>query len=409
MKAINTIRFKYATINLIFYALLLVATPFIMLQNYLQGFIRELSSATVTVGRQEILLIPVLLFLVAGVTGVIFRRSLSRKVFMVVAIVVSLLLLGQWISDYYIDYKIYDLQNNWHYGAYAFFSFIVYSRFKQKNYSVHRIYWLVFGISAGISFFDELFQHRMSQRIFDLSDVAKDMWGVFLGVILIHFLVENESLKSFFSEIRKEKWKDYFRNASPVLFLTGVFSFSFLTVSSMLTEKRYGWGVGLISLLLAVLFFLLFHSWKGKTRNVLRGILVFLLLAQVVSFGINYKKDFIFHNNFLTIYKGIPLPFFDVIFYPDQTFRLADKKAMFNKTDKERLMQYEPDILLIGSGENGEGGNGFPWKEKSHFIYNKHNDRIVQVMIHDSRTACIQYNRLMREGYRVLFVMHKNY
>ena len=100
--------------------------------------------------------------------------------------------------------------------------------------------------------------------------------------------------------------------------------------------------------------------------------------------------------------------FFDVMFYPDKTFRFVDKKTEFNKTDKERLLKYEPDIILIGAGKNGEGGNGFPDKNKSHFIYNAFNNHAVQVMIFDSRTACIKYNELSKKGFRVLFVLHKS-
>ncbi len=109
----------------------------------------------------------------------------------------------------------------------------------------------------------------------------------------------------------------------------------------------------------------------------------------------------------MTIYKGLPLKFFDVIIYPDQTFRFVDKKTEFNKTDKELLLSFEPDILLIGSGVHGGGGNGFPYKDKSHLIYNPENKKPVQVIILNSREACIKYNELLENNHRVLFVLHK--
>ena len=100
--------------------------------------------------------------------------------------------------------------------------------------------------------------------------------------------------------------------------------------------------------------------------------------------------------------------FFDIMFYPDKTFKFVDKKTDFNMTDKSIMLKYEPDIILIGSGKYGEGGNGFHYKDISHFIYNPLNNQGVQVIILDSATACIKFNELREKGYKVLFVLHKS-
>ena len=177
---------------------------------------------------------------------------------------------------------------------------------------------------------------------------------------------------------------------------------------SLLTNAEFVYTVLGITILLFLPVFFVFHYWKGKVKKWIRTILAILIGAQLAVFAIFYSHNFIFHNNFLTIYKGIPLVFFDVVFYPDHTFRYADKKTEFNKTDKETLLKYKPDILLIGAGENMEGGNGFPFKEKSHFIYNKCTNSAVQVIVLDSKSACKKYNELSGKGLKTLFVLHKD-
>jgi hypothetical protein len=273
---------------------------------------------------------------------------------------------------------------------------------------MYRINLHIFGISVFVSLFDEAFQNLLSQRIFDLSDVAKDLWGVSMGLVVLNFLIEGCTFRTFFRDFRKPKFTAYFKHQESGLVLILLFSLCFLWVSSLLTDAKFVFFVFLVTIILFSVIFTIVHYFELKRKIRGRIILSSILLALVVSIFINHKKDFIFHNNFLTIYKGIPLPFFDVAFYPNHTFRFVDKKTEFNKTDKEKLLDYNPDILLIGAGENQEGGNGFPYNDKSHFIYNRKTNTPVQVMIFDSRTACVKYNELIKRGKRVLFVLHKS-
>ncbi len=300
-----------------------------------------------------------------------------------------LMAVGQWISDYYIDYRYYDLQNNWHYLAYFLFAFVISSYLKQKNIAHKKSNYLIFSIAAGISLFDESFQNLLSERIFDLSDVAKDLWGVTLGIGFIHF----------FSSGKTKKDKSFW--------LLLVLSFIYLNVSALLTNAGYAFYVLFITLLLFIPFALIIIYWELRVSKYVRYLIVVLCLVQGVIWGVSRNTNILFHNNFFTVYNGVPLPFFDVVIYPDHTFRLVDKKVFFSKTDKETLLKNKPDIILVGAGKSMEGGNGFPYKDKSHFIYNKFTNQAVQVIILDSGAACEKYNELTDKGLKTLFVLHK--
>ena len=189
---ISNIHIELPLVNLLLYAGLLVATPFIMLQNYLQGWVKSLSSFHVNLG---LLQIPFVVLVAIGLilsAAIVFRNKLTVKLLTGILFAFLWLALGQWISDYYINYSFYDLQNNWHYLAYFVFAFIIYSFFKQRNWSLKRTNYGIYIIAAFVSLFDEIFQNLLSERIFDLSDVAKDLWGVSLGIILMNFFISQD-------------------------------------------------------------------------------------------------------------------------------------------------------------------------------------------------------------------------
>ena len=112
------------------------------------------------------------------------------------------------------------------------------------------------------------------------------------------------------------------------------------------------------------------------------------------------------NSNGITIYKGIPLLFFDVMIYENNIFRFVDKKHTFNNRDINTICHHANDILLIGAGKYGEGGNGFPEKVMSQFIFNAVKKKPLQVIILDTPNACKKYNQLKKEGYNVLFIIH---
>ena len=395
-----------AGLNLVMYSLLVVATPFIMLQNYLQGFIQHLSRdhTNITgISVPTILLIFVALLVVALI---LFRRAITLKNLMAPLLVFTLISIGQWISDYYIDFKYYDLQNNWHYFAYFLFAFISWSFFKQKRATLHRMLIYTWLMALSISLFDELFRHGMSQRIFDLSDVAKDLWGTSIGLCVITFWIEKTDVHNF--KIRQNKIKDYFGNSLSTMVLLLISSFSFLVVSSLLTDQKYAGFVVLVTFIFIGIAFLIIHHLKGWKKKLILGLIGVLIAGQLVLVLTNSKSGFIFHNNFLSVYRGWFMPFFDVMVFPDKTFRFVDKKLEFNNTDKKVLMKTQPDVILIGAGKNKEGGNGFPTKENTHFILNPDTRKPVQVIILESREACLKYNELSEKGIKTVMVIHKS-
>ncbi len=278
-------------VNLLLYACLLVATPFIMLQNYLQSSVAALSAALINIIGIDVPIIPLFSIALLAVFIFYFYKKLSLKLGIVFIFILGFIGFGQWISDYYINYKVYDLQNNWHYFAYCLFSIIIYSFFKQKLVSMHRINFFVFFVAAVVSLFDELFQNLLSQRIFDLSDVAKDLWGVSAGLIIINFLIEKNNLKLSVFKIRKKKVKDYFKDEMSGLLLILIFSFFFLWISSLLTEVKYWLFVIVISALFFTTTFALIHFWSGRIKRFLQVTILLAILMLVVSFSFNQENS----------------------------------------------------------------------------------------------------------------------
>ena len=99
-----------------------------------------------------------------------------------------------------------------------------------------------------------------------------------------------------------------------------------------------------ITILFTGTIFLIIHNFRGWGKKLILALIGILLAGQIALLVVNRNRNFIFHNNFLSIYNGWCLPFFDVIIFPDKTFRFVDKKVEFNKTDKQVLMKSEPRI-----------------------------------------------------------------
>jgi hypothetical protein len=112
------------------------------------------------------------------------------------------------------------------------------------------------------------------------------------------------------------------------------------------------------------------------------------------------------HQYGLTVCQGIPVPFFDVLVFPDGRFRPVDKKHYFNPRDRIFIDKQRVDIVLIGNGYRGLGGMGFPHPKGSRFLYNAQTGRGTQVIIETSGEACAHYNHLKEQGKRVLLILH---
>ncbi len=394
-------------INFILYVMLLVATPFLMLQNYLQAFIGKLSLYYFEFLGIDIPYVVVLALIFLITLIIINLKNFSR--FRIISILITFLLMviGQKLSDFYFNHKFYELQHNWHYFAYGIFSYIAYRYFKSKNKSDAKIILLTFISAILISTFDEFIQVHISNRIFDIGDIGKDMWGTIIGMFFMNFVINRGKIIKQTWKIREMKIKDYFNNPFSVLFLETIFTLILLSVSSQLTNIEYLGNSIFISVILFLIFFFIFHlSQKNMFKRTFICLLIIYILVQGFFF-VKYHKEGIIHNSYgITVYKGIPLPFLDIMIFENGSFRFVDKKHDFNPRDINTIGHYANNILLIGSGRDGLGGNGFPKKLIPHFIFNLETMKPLQVIILSTPKACEKYNQLKKEGYNVLFIIH---
>jgi len=262
--------------------------------------------------------------------------------------------------------------------------------------------------AVGLSTFDELFQFHLSHRTFDVSDIAKDAWGTMIGLILVLFVSETYGTINLRRQsIRHKTIRSYLRDPLSVLVLTGLFSLTVMVISPLLTEYNYI-GVS-IALSLGVFFIAVTGIHLSQFRlfrfglPCLAGLIVIALTVSILLHRNTYIN---YATPRLTVYKGIPIPFFDVLIYTDGMARPVDKKHLFYAQDQKFFLGKKPDILLVGSGFQGEGGKGFNVEEGTTFIYNRNTQDGTQVIILKTPAACRAFNRLKRAGKNVLFVIH---
>jgi hypothetical protein len=161
-----------------------------------------------------------------------------------------------------------------------------------------------------------------------------------------------------------------------------------------------GFGLFLLALLTI-------HLMQFKIlRYMIISLIAVTLLGLTVSFIINNDKNITYNDHGLTVYKGIPIPFYDIIIYPDGSCHLADKKHFFRPLDVKYFKLQQPDILLIASGSEGRGGKGFDIEEGTYFIINNISLKNMQVIILPTPDACEKFNELKKLKKSVMFVIH---
>ncbi|RLC52533.1 MAG: hypothetical protein DRZ79_01035 [Candidatus Cloacimonadota bacterium] len=394
-------------VHLLLYELLLIATPFLLLQNYLQAAIGIFSEKKVEIfGISIPLTVLIAIIFLSGII-ILLRKKIKPKHLFIWLIVIILIRIGQNSTDYYFHHKFYELQHNWHYLAYGIFAYVMYRNLKHKNVPIEKKILITFVTALGLSTFDEFIQVYISNRIFDICDIGKDAWGTVNGMIIVYFVIAADEMKNF-----KWKWnhphlRDYLKNPKTLLSMEIIFTFILLNISSLLTDKTYLFYSVLFSISAFLIVFFIIHFFRFKIARI--AIILFLGAAIIIQgfFFFKYRKENIVYNKYgLTVYKGIPIPFFDIMIYQNGSFRLVDKKHSFNKRDISTISHYADDILLIGSGTFGKGGYGFPEKKEVQFIYNEVKKKPLQVIILKTPEACRVYNRLKAKGYKVLFIIH---
>ena len=389
------------------YGLLLIATPFILLRNYLVEAISLASNSSFTVFDLELKIVPTAVLLIAILSVIALRKRITRMMLVATGIVLLLNSMAQQVTDYYFDHNFYDLQQNWHYIAYAIFAYMIYRYLSTRDLPIHRIMLITYASAFGLSFFDEIFQLKMSSRVFDVCDIAKDVWGVYMGMILVFVGGRNsQSLFEDWRNVRHRKLRDYYRHPFTLLLLMLVLTFIFLNVGSILTESEYVPVVFILTACVFTLFLAIWHLSQFKVwKMVFTGALALAIVVQGFFFLKYRDSDIVSTQYGLLVYKGIPIPFFDVMIYQDGTFRLVDKKHLFNKRDQRFLLKRKPDIIVIASGVDGLGGKGFTDPRHS-FLYNQWTQKATQVIIQKNAEACRTFNRLKRQNKNVLLVYH---
>jgi hypothetical protein len=394
-------------VHAVLYSLLLIATPFILLRNYLVQAISVGSVSSIPIFGLELKLVPLVALIIAVLLLVFFRKRITKLTLLAVAVVIALDALAQQITDYYFGHNYYDLQQNWHYIAYGLYAFMIYRYLNGRGAPLHRMILITFFSAFGLSLTDELFQQYMSARVFDVGDIGKDVLGVYMGMVLVYFAGrQSRALLKDWRKIRHRKLRGYYRHPFTLLLLMFTLCFIFLSVGSLLTEAEYAPLVFALTIAFFALFIVIFHLSQFRPAAIaLIAILVISLAAQGYFF-LKYRGQNITHTRYgLTVYRGIPIPFFDFMIYQDGGFRLVDKKHFFNQRDRDFFFKRQPDIILIASGVDGRGGRGFPDPRHS-FVFNPSTHRATQVIIQRNMDACKTFNRLKMEGKKVLFVVH---
>jgi VanZ family protein len=393
-------------LHLILYSSLLVATPFIMLQNFLQEAIGMISEIKINLGSLELTALPWTAFLIVFIILVLVRKQINLFRFAVLIFGLLMIALAQQLTDFYFNHNFYDLQQNWHYFAYSGFAWLMYRYLSLRETAVARIALYTFFIALAVSSFDEFFQLKMSNRVFDISDIAKDAWGVLIGMICVIFITGEgpRILRSW--KLRHRRFKGYLNNTVTLLVLEMILGLLLLSYSSLLTEVQYGWLTVAFTLGTFIPIWLMLHLSQFR----ISGIIIYLLMAgTLITAGVRYFtcEQQITHNSYgLTVYRGIPIPFFDIMIFPEGDFRLVDKKHFFNTRDRQTMLLREADIILIGTGSQDKGGKGFPRPDRHQFIFNPFTGQGTQVLILPNADACKVFNKLKKDGKNVLFVLH---
>ncbi|NQT34210.1 VanZ family protein [bacterium] len=397
-----------AMIQFILFASLVVMTPFMVVTRFLQGTVSSVSHISFSLFGYNIPYIAAAVIIGLIVLLIWQRRNITLRRIAGGLVIVGMIALSQKVQDLYSDFSVYELQRNWHYVAYTAYVFFFFRAFNLRNLPQHKAIVYSFASALGLSLFDEFFQLFFSNRIFDLCDQAKDCWGCMMGLILIFFVVEPYgTLKIRGQRIWKKRIVDYFKDPLSAFIMVGLFALVFILTSPLLTDHDQIPYLVIITLVTYAGAFAIIHLTQFKPFRMAFISLVVICTLLLSGSYIKNRNEYITHSSFgLTFYKGLPVPFFDLMIYPNGLPRLVDKKHFFNSIDKKFFLGNEPSILLIGNGWQGLGGKGFNVEEGTYFIFNNLTSKVTQVIIANTKDACDLYNRLRREGKSVLFVIH---
>lgn len=396
-------------LNLILYDLLLILTPFLLIQNYLQITLKEISQIVIDLNFINIPLFLFTFILIVAISITIYWKRIKFKHYFIVLVLFLLMFIGQNIADYYLNYSYYDLQNNWHYFAYGLFVFVAYRYFKDKINDDSKLLRIIFLKAFIISSVDEGIQVFISNRIFDISDIAKDMWGTCLGLIVLLFWVKNYKLKNFSLVINKPF--DYINKPTNLLGHLLIFTFIFLFFSSVLTDSKYFLWIIIWTFSVYIGLEILLYLLKIKYLK-FAFLSLLVIFISIFTYNVTQKYDEkLEQDKSIIYYKNIPLYFFDYMIFPDGMIRLVDKKTEFRGNDFTIFKKQNPEVLIISSDKSQYEIKGFEHSQFIEFPYVLFNDQknnLFQVLILTQKDAIEQYNRLVKQNKNVLLVIHQS-
>ena len=98
-----------------------------------------ISGSTVGIGGREIPILPGVALILLVLFLICFRSHITKLRILAGVIVLLMITISQQVTDYYFDHNFYDLQQNWHYIAYAIFAFMMYRDLAPRGFSLTRI------------------------------------------------------------------------------------------------------------------------------------------------------------------------------------------------------------------------------------------------------------------------------
>jgi VanZ family protein len=391
-------------LHLILMAFLAVGMPFLMLRAYMQERIGMLSTSTFELWGIHIPWVLLVALVVGAVALVLLRPYINRGRLAAAGIGLLMLAYAQYINDYYYGHRFYELQMNWHYFAYMLFAIMAYRDLSPRGFTPTRVIAMTYVGALVFSSFDEGFQFFINNRVFDSGDISKDVWGALMGTLLVY---SGSGEVTSWLPLRHRRLRDYFKYPGSLLVLLGTVGFSLVTYSSLLNDRREIGQVLCLTAVTVVAVFALLHFSQFPPVGWILVVAAALALATQGWALVKYRDSGIYWQPGLAVYRGFVWPYFDFVILPDGGFHPATKLHSFNPRDRLFFLRQCADIILIGAGPHGEGGNGF-YGKKPHFMYNPDLKRGSQIVILPTEQACREFNRLKKEGKNVLFVVNND-
>jgi hypothetical protein len=230
-----------------------------------------------------------------------------------------------------------------------------------------------------------------------------------VSLFFYSFILENGSILRKGWKLRQRTIVGYTKDPLSLMIVLFILSYIFMVVASLLTEKIFILPAVFISLLLFGIVFMIIHLTQFKLwRNLILAFSALLIVIQAYSFVKHLNDNIVSTSKYILNYKGIPIIYFDVMIYPNGFFRLVDKKTDFNPRDQQTIVEKCENIIVFGTGIEGDGGKGFPFSETTQFLFNESNNKGVQVILQKNKTAGKTFNRIKEEGKRPALIYHNN-